>query len=125
MRLSTLLTLAGFLGVVFGIGFLLAPAPTLAFYGASTDAVGLQMSRFFGAALLQAGLVLVLSRNVTETSTQRGIVFGSFLGSLAGLSVGVAGQLAALANGLGWSTVALYGLLLLGYGWFLFSKKAA
>jgi hypothetical protein len=125
MRLSTLLAAAGCLAIGFGLAFLLAPAPTLAPYGVSTDAAGLQMSRFFGAALLQTGLVLLLSRAVTEPSTRRGIVLGAFLGSIAGLAVALAGQLAALANGLGWSTVAIYGLLLLGFGSFLFSGKAA
>jgi len=125
MRLSTFLAAAGCLGIGFGLAFLLAPGATLAPYGVGTDPAGLQMSRFFGAALLQAGLVLLLSRNVTEPSTRRGIVLGGFLGSIAGLAIAVGGQLATLANGLGWSTVAIYGLLLLGYGSFLFSKKAA
>jgi len=35
------------------------------------------------------------------------------------------GRPAALANGLGWSAVAIYGPSLPGYGSFLFSEKAA
>jgi hypothetical protein len=58
MRLSTLLLIAGLLALVFGLGFLLAPRPMLTLYGVPTDpSVGL-MARFFGAALVQVGLVL-------------------------------------------------------------------
>ncbi len=125
MRLRTLLLLAGALGIGFGLAFLLAPVGVLATYGATTDAAGLLMSRFFGAALVQVGFVLYLVRDVTEPPTRRGVVLGSLLGSIAGLSVALSGQLAHLVNGLGWSTVAIYGLLLLGYGSFVFGKRAA
>jgi len=125
MRLRTLLLLSGVLGIGFGLGFLLAPAAVLALYGAGTDAAGLFMARFFGAALVQVGFVLFLARDVSEAPARRGLVLGSLLGSIAGLSVALSGQLAHLVNGLGWSTVAIYGLLLLGYGSFVFGKKAA
>ena len=125
MRLRTLLLLGGVLGIGFGIGFLLAPGAVLAIYGAGTDAAGLLMARFFGAALVQVGFVLFLARDVSEAPARHGLVLGSLLGSIAGLSVALSGQLAHLVNGLGWSTVAIYGLLLLGYGSFVFGKKAA
>src|SRR5687767_2436109 len=122
MRLSTLLLIAGLLGILFGLAFLLAPAATLAPYGASTDAAGILMTRFFGAALLQLGLVLYLVRNVAEPAAQRAIVTGSFLGSAAGLLVALMGQLSGLINSLGWTTVLIYGLLMIGYASFMFAR---
>jgi hypothetical protein len=83
------------------------------------------MARFFGAALVQLGTVLYLIRDVGDLRTQRGVVIGSFLGSVAGLVVALTGQFWGVVNDLGWSTVAIYGLLTLGYGTFMFGRPAA
>jgi hypothetical protein len=120
MRLRTLLLIAGLVALVFGLGFLIAPHALLRLYGVAPDAAIVLMSRFFAAALLQIGLVLYLIRDVGDPRTQRGVVIGSFLGSLAGLVVALTGQFWGVVNSLGWSTVAIYGLLLIGYGSFIF-----
>jgi hypothetical protein len=125
MRLGTLLRIGGILGLVFGIGFLLGPRTLLPLYGVTTDPSVVLMARFFGAALAQAGLILYLVRDVADPRTQRGLVLGSFLGSLAGLVVALTAQFWGLVNALGWSTVAIYGLLLLGYGSFVFGTSRA
>lgn len=105
MRLGTLLLIGGVIALVFGLGFLMVPAPMLALYGVPPDPAVVLMGRFFGAALVQLGLVL-----------------GSFLGSVAGLVVALSGQFWGVVNSLGWSTVAIYGLLLIGYGSFVFGR---
>lgn len=122
MRLRTLLLIGGLLALIFGIGFLLFPQALLRLYGIAPDPAIVLMSRFFGAALVQIGLVLYLIRDVGDLRTQRGVVIGSFLGSLAGLVVALTGQFWEVVNSLGWSTVAIYGLLLIGYGSFIFGK---
>jgi hypothetical protein len=122
MRLRTLLLIGGLLALIFGLGFLLFPQALLRLYGIAPDPAIVLMSRFFGAALLQVGLVLYLIRDVGDLRTQRGVVIGSFLGSLAGLVVALTGQFWEVVNSLGWSTVAIYGLLLIGYGSFIFGK---
>lgn len=123
MRLSTLLLIAGLLALVFGIGFLFAPRALLPLYGVSPVPPVVLMARFFGAALVQLGLVWYLIRNVGDLRTQRGVVIGSFIGSLAGLVVALTAQFWGLINSLGWSTVAIYGLLLIGYGSFVFGSS--
>jgi hypothetical protein len=122
MPLRTLLLIAGLLALLFGIGFLLAPRAMLPLYGVAVDPPVVLMTRFFGAALVQLGLVLYLIRDVGDPRTQRGVVLGSFLGSLAGFVVALTGQFWGLVNSFGWSTVAIYGLLLLGYGSFVFGR---
>ncbi|HXY30763.1 MAG TPA: hypothetical protein VEI06_08630 [Gemmatimonadaceae bacterium] len=116
MRLNTLLLIAGLLGIAFGVAFLTAPAQTLALYGVTTDATGIIMTRFCGAAFLQLGLILYLVKDVNEPATQRGILIGATIGSAAGLLVALVAQLQGLVNGMGWTTVAIYALLLAGYG---------
>lgn len=122
MPLRTLLLIAGMLALVFGLAFLLLPRPTLALYGVTAAPEVVLLARFFGAALVQVGLVLYLIRDVPDPRTQRGVVLGSFLGSLAGLVVALTAQFWGLVNSFGWSTVAIYGALLLGYGSFVFGK---
>jgi len=125
MRLSTLLFIGGLLALGFGLGFLLIPRPTLTLYGVPTDPSVVLMARFFGAALVQLGLVLFLIRDVGDPRTQRGVVIGSFIGSVVGLVVALTGQFWDLVNQFGWSTVAIYALLTLGYGSIMFGRPAA
>jgi hypothetical protein len=125
MRLRSLLLLAGVIALGFGLAFLLAPRPVLALYGVTADAATVLVGRFFGAALVQLGMVLYLIRDVGDIRTQRGVVIGSFLGSVAGLVVALTGQFWGVVNQFGWSTVAIYGLLTLGYGSFMFGRPAA
>ena len=122
MRLGTLLRLAGLLALAFGIGFLFAPARVLAMYGVAAEPTVVLLARFFGSALVQLGLVFYLIRDVSDPTTRRGVVLGSFLGSLAGFVVSLTAQFWGLVNSFGWSTVAIYGVLLLGYGSFVFGR---
>jgi hypothetical protein len=125
MRFSTFALLAGLIGLVFGIGFLLIPVAMLAHYGISTDPAGVLMGRFFGAALVQLGLILIFVRNVADRVVQRAISMGAAVGTLAGLAVAILGQTSGIVNTLGWSTVAIYGLLFAGYASFAWGKQAA
>jgi hypothetical protein len=125
MRLGTLLRLAGLLALGFGIGFLFAPVRVLSMYGVAAEPTVVLMARFFGSALVQLGLVLYLIRDVSDPTTRRGVVIGSFLGSLAGFVVSLTAQFWGLMNSFGWSSVAIYGVLLLGYGSFVFGRPQA
>lgn len=117
MKLGTLLVIDGAVGVVFGIAFVLAPAQVLSAYGTTLGAAGLFMTRLFGAALIQIGALALLARNVADASAQRTIVLAYFIALVIGFVVALQGQLAGIANALGWSTVVLYLLLALGFGY--------
>lgn len=122
MKLGTLLVIDGVVGVVFGIAFVLVPAQVLSAYGTTLDAAGLFMTRLFGAALIQIGGLALLARNVADASAQRAIVLAYFIALVIGFVVALQGQLAGIANALGWSTVVIYLLLALGFGYFQFAK---
>lgn len=124
MRLNTLLLVAGLLALAFGLGFLLVPATVLPVYGIQPDPATALMSRFFGAALVHLGAALYLVRGVREVGIQRGLVLAGVVGSAAGLAVALMGQLGGVVNVMGWSTVAIYGLLLLGYASHLRARPA-
>ena len=122
MRFNTLLTVAGVLGIVFGLIFLFAPSPGLSQNGVATDAAGVFLTQFFGAALLQLGLVFLCLRPVEEGNIPR-VALGACLGELAGLSVAVRMQLTGHVNAMGWSSVAIYGLLTIGFATFAFAGR--
>jgi hypothetical protein len=112
---NTVFLAGGILGLVFGLSFLLVPATVLPLYGLSTDPATVLMSRFFGVALFHLGMLLYLLRDIRDVASQRALVTAGVAGSAAGAAVGLMGVLGGLVNALGWSTVAIYALLLVGY----------
>ena len=125
MKLSTVFTVNAVVALLFSLGFLLAPAATLARYGVTTDDVGIQVTRWFGAAVLGYAVLTWSARNSEESAARRAIVLALFLSFAIGLIVSVVNQLSGLANALGWSTVAIYLLFTLGYGYFQFAKPTS
>jgi hypothetical protein len=125
MNLSIFHMIAGVLGLVFGVPFVLAPALFVSFYGVKLEGGGLIIAQLFGAALIEVGLIVLLARNVTASDAQQAITLGGLVGSVIGFSVALLGQLAGLANALGWSTVVIYLLLAVGFGYFRFMKGSS
>jgi hypothetical protein len=124
MRFSGLVAIAGTLGLLFGLVFLVAPSFGLQQYGVTTDAAGLFMTRFFGAALLQLGLVFLMLRNLADSHIPR-VALAACMGELAGLWVAVRLQLSGAINPLGWSTVAIYALMAAAFASFAFPRRPA
>ncbi len=115
MRPNTVFLAGGVLGLVFGLGFLLFPTAVLPLYGVPVDPSTVLMSRFFGVALFHLGIVLYLMRDVRESASQRALAVAGVAGSAGGLAVAIMGVLGGVVNAMGWSTVAIYAILLLGY----------
>lgn len=67
--------------------------------------------------------MLWLVRDSGDSPGRRGIVPGFFIRLATGLVVSLHGQLTEVANALGWTTVAVYGVFGVGYGDFHFSAK--
>ncbi len=115
MRPSSVFLAGGVLAIAFGLSFLVVPAMVLPMYGAPTDPATVLMSRFFGVALLQLGLMLYFLRDARDAATQRAMALAGIVGSVGGLGVALMGVMGGVVNALGWSTVAIYAALLLGY----------
>src|SRR2546425_8294638 len=125
MKLGTFMAIHAFVAVVFGIGVVLAPASVLAPYGmVNMDAGAVFMSRLFGAALIPIGLLAWLARTVTDPAARRAVQLAYGGGLVVGFVVALAGQLARVANAPGGASLALYLLLALGYGYFLFARPS-
>lgn len=119
MRLSAFLGLAGALGLLFGLEFLLIPETALAQYGIPTEPHNLMQARFFGSTLLSFGLLLWLARGAQDAAVQRALLLSSAIGNLIGLVLSLWSRFGGLQGPLAWLSVGLYGALLLGSLYFL------
>ena len=119
MKLSAFLGLAGAIGVLFGLEFLLIPELALSQYGVPTEAHNLMQARYFGSTLLAFGLLVFLARGAQEAATQRALLIASIVGNLGGLVLSLWSRFAGLQGLLAWLGVAIYGALLLGSLYFL------
>lgn len=134
MKLTQLISLNALLFIGLGIAFALYGPLMLAFFGVP-DVEGMDViaywntaafARLFGAALFGFGLLLWAARGVlaSENSTvspeaRRGIVFALVLANLMGVFMAVVQQFSVWQGPAGWGLVALFALLLLGYGFTL------
>ena len=125
MKLSNLMVINTVVALVFGIAFVLIPAQTISLYGVTADSALKYVGQLLGAALIGYGVLTWWAKNVSESQARRAIVLALLVGDGIGFIVAFIGQLAGVVNTLGWSVVAIYLLLALGYGYFQFVKPDA
>jgi len=122
MKLGTLLVVAAVVGAVYGIALVVATGPLLSIYGITLDRAGTLVGQLFGAALIALAVVNWFARNVTDPEARQAVVFGNLAGDVIGFVVILLGQLAGIANAVGWSSVAIYLLLGLGFAYVQFMQ---
>ena len=123
MKVSTLFTINAIVAVVFGLLFVLAPALTLSLYGITSNEPLSYVGQLFGASLLSFAVITWLARNTAASPARNAIVLALFIGDAIGFVVSLIAQMKGFANALGWSTVAIYLLLALGFGYLQFMSK--
>jgi hypothetical protein len=124
MKLSNWLTIAAVVAVVFGLAFVLVTGPLLSFYGITLDKAGTLVAQLFGAALIGFAVLNWFARGVTDREARQAILLANLASDTVGFVMALIGQLAGVANALGWSTVAIYLLLALGFAYFQFMKPS-
>ena len=125
MKFSTLMSIKSVVCLFFGIGMVLLPTTMMSLYGASLDSGGAFMAQLFGQAFFLLGLLLWLMRNTSEPSTVQAFSISLFFGDAVGVVVSVIAVLNGVLNALGWTTVALYLLIGLGFGYFWLNPPTA
>jgi hypothetical protein len=114
MKLPAFLGLAGALGILFGLEFLLIPELALSQYGVPTEPHNLMQSRYFGSALLGLGLINWLARSTRDDVARRALLLAAVAGNGVGLALSLWSRLEGLQGALAWLSVVIYGALLLG-----------
>jgi hypothetical protein len=124
VKLSTLFTIFAVVSAIFGLTFVFVPELAMSFYGVAISPGGALVARLFGAALLGYAVLTWFARNAGDSDARKAIILALFVGETVGFIVALLGQLAGVVNALGWSTVAIYLLLALGFGYFQFIKPS-
>ena len=125
MKLSNLLMVNAIVAGVFGFAFILIPWQVLKFYGIQADPALNYMGQLFGAALFGFAVLSWSAKNAGPSEARNAIVLALFIGDGIGFVVALMGQLSGVVNTLGWSTVAIYLLLALGFGYFKFTISSS
>lgn len=118
--LRLMLTIKAVICAMFGLLFLIIPAETLNLYAIELGDGGLFISRLLGAAFIVLGVLLWFAVADRGSRALWAIVTGVTIGDTIGFAVVLWAQLNGYANAWGWTTVAIYGLLALGFSYCLF-----
>ena len=125
MKLKTLMIINTIVAIVFGVTFVILPAHVYSLYEITADEQLVYMGRLFGGALTGFALLTWLARNATSSDAQWAIIYALFTADCIGFIVALIGQISNVVNTIGWSTVAIYLLLAVGFGYFLFIRAAS
>ena len=124
MKLENLFAVNAVIAGLFGLGFIFAPAKVLAQYGLNIDTGFSLVAQLFGAALLGYAILTWSVRNAGDSDARQAIVFALFVSDAVAFVLSLMAQLKGVVTSLGWSTVAIYLLLAIGFAYFLFAKPS-
>lgn len=117
--LTLLLTITAIIGAAYGVVTLLTPEAYLQMLGLDPNPSAILQARYFGAAVLGAGLMLGLARRAEEPAIQRALSLGNFVVVTGSAVVTIIGLASGLLSAAGWGFLASEVLLALGYGYVL------
>lgn len=120
MKVSYLLVLNAVISILYGLGFVLAPAAIGAMYDLPSTPGGDLASRLLGAELLGAGLLSWLARGMAVPDLRKVVLPALLLASSVELVVSILAVGSGVLGASGWSSVAIYALFALGFGYYQF-----
>lgn len=115
MKLSTIFVINAILSLLFGLGFLLAPAMQLTSFGAVSSAAAELIARTYGGGLLGLALMSWLARGAEMSAARSAIVWGFVVQHAIGALVLLLGISGGVINATGYVAVVLDGLLAVGF----------
>jgi len=118
------MAIAAILAILFGLGFILAPALTWSLYGVTLEVPGQWMARYLGSAFIGIGVIKWLARNAEASEGLRAVLLGAFAIAVLGLVVAFLDAIRGMGNGLHWLNVVIYLFLAVGFGYFQFVEPA-
>jgi hypothetical protein len=125
MNLKIMLLINAVVAAVFGLALVIVPGEVIAIYGITADAGLRYMGQLFGLCLVGHVVLCWFAKDAPESEARTAIVRALFVTNGLGLVVSLVAQLKGVTNAVGWSTVAIYLLLALGWAYFLRAKPAA
>ncbi len=114
MTAKTFLTISSIFAILYGLGFLLLPGPSIAMYGAEPEPHLILLIRYFGSALLAFGVLQWFSKDFRDWDAVRAVLIAVIILNAVGLLVTLAGMGEGLLYSTAWSSVILYAVFLAG-----------
>ncbi len=124
MKLSNLFIFNAVVALAFGIGFVLFPATVYNVFGVEISPSAIFAGQLFGVELVAVGLLCWFVRNVRDTVIIPKIILALLIADVLGLIVTLMGSLSSVMNTLGWLTVMIYLILVVGYAYFWLRRNA-
>jgi hypothetical protein len=118
MTIKTFFAIFAVLALLFGIGFVLAPAQVLSNYGVESSPAIALMSRLFGGTLLAMAVILWSARDFGHEAS-RAVLIGFGIADAVNFIVATMATWSGTVNALGWTTVLIYLCGTVGAGYFL------
>ncbi len=125
MKLKHLFTINILFAVFFGVTCAFFAGWALKLYGLAPDTGALWTTRLAGGSILGFSTLMWFGRKTASTGTRRAIALALLIQDSIGFAASLIIQLSGSVIALGWSNPALYGVLALGYAYFLFIKPSA
>jgi hypothetical protein len=114
MTAKTFLTISSIFAILYGIGFLLLPGPSIAIYGTEPESHLVLVVRYFGSALLAFGVLEWFGKDFRDWEAIRGVLIAVTVLNAVGLLLTVSGLVEGLLNATGWSSVVVNAVFLAG-----------
>jgi hypothetical protein len=108
------LTISAVLSVIYAAAFILLPGPSIVLFGGPAELHTMLNLQFFGAALLALAVTDWLARDFRDLDAVRGVLIGAAVGDAAVGLVTIWGLMQGSINALGWSSLLVAALLLVG-----------
>ena len=109
---------------MFGALFLILPELALTQFGTETYVSTLFIARFFGGAMLMAGVLLWLAKDIQDVGTQKSMAITFLAASVVGFILSLIGVASATAviRANGWVLLVIHVLFGLSYAYLLFLR---
>jgi hypothetical protein len=114
MTARTFLTISSIFAVLYGLGFLLFPGPSVALYGTEPEPHLVLLVRYFGSALLAFGTLQWLGKDFRDWEAVRAVLTAVIILDGVGLLVTVWGVAQGLLNSTAWFSIIVYAVFLAG-----------
>jgi hypothetical protein len=120
MKLRQLFTINLVIAIFFGLSCSLLPRQLFQLYGLELDESGVWVTRLVGGSILGYATLMWFGRRTTSTDARRAIATALLVQDAIGFFASLEIQLSGVMGIMGWSNPLLYGLLAIGYAYFIF-----
>ena len=122
MKLRHLFIVNIFIAVFFGGSCTFFPHFVYSLYNVFPDEAAIWASRLVGGSILGFATLMWFGIKTTSSESRRAIAIALLVQDTIGCIASIVFQLTGNVNIFGWLTLALYGVLALGYAYFLFLR---